>query len=510
MVTPGSDQNNSTENTPSSELTGTAVNKLPDNMTEEDVEREVVMLLGEVSTAEELQELCAGITLDVPTTEIAGKTRLLYKHLLCHLNSKELVQMNDQGLSVFLTLYGLMTEPDKKFMPKLEEKPLSLGDVNQVKVDATSTSTKQNGGESSSASYRGDIRRKPLFDMQKLKDFKIDGKIGGAASKPDTILRFSSLKHQVENGLRQGHTEDVVIEAVLRAISPSNELRPFLENKTGLTVESLLKSLRGQFQEKESSAAFSDLTKAFQTDDQTAYGFCVHAFVLRDNVETLWKKERVPYDPNFLSKTVLDAIDTGLKNQNIRHEIKHLTTFDAKHMIVDDDLLEAVSRAEANEAERLGKMAEKKNRSVEVNSLQKKDKTEKAEANKKNDLQARLVKQENDIAVLTANVCELSSAVKNLVTAGQNPLGQQGDGAPGNQGGPQGPQGPQGPPPGQQGGGGGNRNRRNDGNQYQSGFRRRGSPQCHNCVISRNPGRCNHCYRCSSDQHKMGDCPLNG
>ena len=63
------------------------------------------------------------------------------------------------------------------------------------------------------------MRRKPLFDMQKLKDFKIDGKIGGSTSKAETIVRFSSLKHQMENGLKQGYSDDVVIEAVVRAIS---------------------------------------------------------------------------------------------------------------------------------------------------------------------------------------------------------------------------------------------------------------------------------------------------
>ena len=202
----------------------------------------------------------------------------------------------------------------------------------------------------------------------------------------------------------------------------------------------------------------------------------------------------------FLRKSVLDTIDTGLKSQNICQQIKHLTTFDPLVCVTDDDILDAVSEAESYEEERQRKMAEKKSNAIDVCSLQKKEKADKAEANKKNDLQARLSKQENDIAVLTANVCELTSSFKQFMSSGPNQPGafNTPDGNNSNVGGGGGA--------GAQFGIGRGRGRRDMG-----GYRRRGSPRCRQCVSANNPGRCNHCFRCSSTEHKVGECdvPLN-
>lgn len=46
------------------------------------------------------------------------------------------------------------------------------------------------------------------------KDFKIFGQIGEPNQKDK--LSFSSLEHQVENGLRKGYTELEIVEAVIR------------------------------------------------------------------------------------------------------------------------------------------------------------------------------------------------------------------------------------------------------------------------------------------------------
>ena len=73
------------------------------------------------------------------------------------------------------------------------------------------------------------VRRKPLFDVQKLKDYKISGTIGG--EKKDNMVDFSSLTYQISNGIKQGHSDDVICAAVLKAISPGNHLRTYLESR---------------------------------------------------------------------------------------------------------------------------------------------------------------------------------------------------------------------------------------------------------------------------------------
>ena len=181
-----------------------------------------------------------------------------------------------------------------------------------------------------------------------------------------------------------------------------------------------------------------------------------------------------------------------MKSQNIRQQIKHLTTFDPLVPVTDDDILDAVFEAESYEEERQRKMAEKKSNAIDVCAVQKKEKAEKAEAIKKNDLQARVAKQENDIAVLTANVCELTSSFKQFMSSGsgqqtfQNPESNNPNG-----GGPQ-------------FGIGRGRERRDMG-----GYRRRGPPRCRQCVSTNNTGRCNHCFRCNSTEHKVGECDVS-
>ena len=74
-----SDGDSVTETGIGAPTTGTTTLTLPEEMTADDVEREVTLLLGEVATAAELQGLCDGISLTVPTA-IEGQTKGIYKH----------------------------------------------------------------------------------------------------------------------------------------------------------------------------------------------------------------------------------------------------------------------------------------------------------------------------------------------------------------------------------------------------------------------------------------------
>ena len=113
----------------------------------------------------------------------------------------------------------------------------------------------------SSVNSNGGARRKPLFDVQKLKEFKLDGTIGGSGAPggKEKRLTYSSLEYQIMNALAQGYGEDVVCLAVVKAISPDNELRAYSEGRKSLNVDTILESLRGHFEESESATVLADL-----------------------------------------------------------------------------------------------------------------------------------------------------------------------------------------------------------------------------------------------------------
>ena len=80
------------------------------------------------------------------------------------------------------------------------------------------------------------------------KEFNISGQIGEPGQKEKQI--FSSLTHQIENGLSRGYPEVEIGDAVVRAISPGSQLRSYLEGKPQLTLPTLRCILRSHFQEK--------------------------------------------------------------------------------------------------------------------------------------------------------------------------------------------------------------------------------------------------------------------
>ena len=69
------------------------------------------------------------------------------------------------------------------------------------------------------------------------REFKISGQIGERGQKDK--LSHSNLTHQIDMGLRKNHSEEEIVEAVVRAVSPGLTLRDMLEIKANLTLSQL-------------------------------------------------------------------------------------------------------------------------------------------------------------------------------------------------------------------------------------------------------------------------------
>lgn len=129
------------------------------------------------------------------------------------------------------------------------------------------------------------------------KNFKISGQIGEPGQKEK--LTFSSLAHQIENGLSRGCPECEICDAVIHAISPGLQLRSYLEGKSNLTLPTLRRILRSHFQEKNATELYKQLTSECQGNKETPQSFVMHVLDLRQKI--LFASQEVEsglkYDP---------------------------------------------------------------------------------------------------------------------------------------------------------------------------------------------------------------------
>ena len=72
------------------------------------------------------------------------------------------------------------------------------------------------------------------FNIKKLKDFKINGTIGGSSEKDR--LTYFSLSFQLKNGLRMRCSNMEIRTVVIRDISPCNTLRSYLVSHPELKI----------------------------------------------------------------------------------------------------------------------------------------------------------------------------------------------------------------------------------------------------------------------------------
>ena len=97
-------------------------------------------------------------------------------------------------------------------------------------------------------------------------------------------LSYNNLVHQIESGLRKGHGESDVIEAVIRAISPGLKLRDMLEIKHDLTLPQLKRILKGHYKEDDASDLVQKLISISQDPKESAQDFLFRTIELKDRL----------------------------------------------------------------------------------------------------------------------------------------------------------------------------------------------------------------------------------
>lgn len=432
---------------------------------------------------------------------IKDKTRrALVKHVIKFCERDELLQEEDEGMSVLLQLSDVLdallqehpAETDDAGAPPVSSSPVITEGREETarlqqpasegqREDSTplQPSWETAAARDDGAPHRGrDSINTGYYASSSgfRKDFRINGHVGESTSRDN--LSFSSLEHQIESGIRKGYPNMEIVEAVIRAVSPGLKLRSYLEGKTDLTLATLRQILRAHYAEKDATVLYQQLTKAVQGPGETALDFLVRVLDLRQKI--LFASERaqsgLKYNRELVQSQCSQSIMTGLSNDNIRAEMRIYLQDENSS---DELLLQKMQTAQYNENERAQKIkgAVKATHRASLNSVEKNgDGTDTlsttipakpSKQTKENPLFTKIEESNTAIRELTGQVASLVQTVQ--------------------------------------------RSRQTDDNNQPkipaNAFRR---PKRRCVVCQQDNSDCNHCFKCGSDTHWAKGCRVGG
>lgn len=335
----------------------------------EELQEEVV---GELHTLtkDSLLEVCDFLNISGSQREdVKGKSRIsLLTHIMKCLEGEEVASLEDEGMSRWLLLKDKLT----CVLSGMENGTQQTEPASETKVPGGTNKRQEVGLDqvtSVNATADNDVHQPHSTVSQQVsqplppsaqshagsywrKDFKISGQIGEPGQRDK--LTFSSLAHQIENGLSRGYPEIEITDAVIRAISPGSQLRSYLEGKAHLSLPTLRRILRSHFQEKSATELYKQLASEAQHSKETPQSFLMRVLDLRQKVlfASQESESGLKYDPALVQRMCLHTILTGLQNDSIRIDMQPLLV-DTK--TADELLLEKLNIACANETERRNK-----------------------------------------------------------------------------------------------------------------------------------------------------------
>ena len=270
---------------------------------------------------EKLKEVCSGLKITLPPE---SKGRLVFiRALNKHLETEELDHEKLKGLLSSLSIQG------KEIATKEKTEPPEAPDNKMATVKT----------------------EQPAVSISKFKrDFKISGQIGDASQKDR--LSFSSLVHQIENGLKNDYTEDEIKEAVIKAINPALSLRSYLEGKADWTLAKLRRIMRSHYQEKTATELYHQLSSTVQQPKEKPQEFLIRLLDLKQKILFASQEtdSELKYDPTLVHGMFVHSFSLGLQNENIKIEMK---PYLEKKAMSDEELFEKLNVCVSNRHIRL-------------------------------------------------------------------------------------------------------------------------------------------------------------
>ncbi len=208
------------------------------------------------------------------------------------------------------------------------------------------------GGENTRGLSNEEKEEKEMQQFRNMfrKDLKFSGKIGEPGQKDS--MSYTSLYYQIRSARQQGYPDKEIIIAVIRSISPNLELRAYLEGKRNLTFDTMMKTIRAHYKEKDATTLFTSLSTTRQLDHESAQDFVMRVMTLKQKILFVSQEESCEYSESLVQDRFLHTVLTGLKNSSVRSEMRPLLKDKG---ISDEELLEGLRFAVADEVEHQNK-----------------------------------------------------------------------------------------------------------------------------------------------------------
>ncbi|KAI3356717.1 hypothetical protein L3Q82_003309 [Scortum barcoo] len=181
------------------------------------------------------------------------------------------------------------------------------------------------------------------------KEFKIHG---GQIGDSTADISYNNICKQIDEGLKEQHTEGEVIRAVLRITKPGH-FKDMLISRDEMTVAELKSFLRSHLGEKSTTELFQELITAKQHEHETPQQFLYRMVGLKQKVILTSRQAdtEIKYETQTVQNVFMHTIYQGLsdKHDDIRRELKPLLSDSA---VTDESLLRQVIKTTTEECER--------------------------------------------------------------------------------------------------------------------------------------------------------------
>ena len=373
---------------------------------------EVVLTWVSQQKHDELEKIYQVISLQCPPG-IQGKRMKLLNGILAHLVTLDATESEE----AIKNIYAAMGDAKIKVpLPKLEEENVATA---EVKTSYVADQTVNKNTFSPSKLRQNSDSAHSVVDLVRFKELKIGGTILG---KGDNRVSFASLKHVVENAEKLRYSQPMISAAIIKAISPTHKVKALLEAKRDMSVKDIMELLRNHYKKEDRSTVLTELRTGVQQAGDTALEFVTDLMCLRERVVELSKADNYPVDEESLWKDLFQSMFTGLRNPNIRSELRDLLNRPNQVKMDDNLLSKYVAEAEANELERNKKFLNAKAASANVVESEPPKQMPPKRDNPFEKIEELRIKQDSDISSLRADVAEVKSAllgsINNQVSGG--------------------------------------------------------------------------------------------
>lgn len=198
------------------------------------------------------------------------------------------------------------------------------------------------------------------------REFKIHGIVAGDNFKDG--LSFVSLARQIESGIKACYKEAEIVEAVIRAVSPSLKLRSYLEMIEDLSLSRLI--MKANCKQKSATELYQKLSVLHQqAGESPPQDFLVRALNLKQQIIFVLNATdgSIKYEPSLVQALFLHVLETGLQNEAVRAKLRPLLEVAS---VTDEQLMEKVNRIMAAELEHQNKMGVAGRKGVRVNQVE--------------------------------------------------------------------------------------------------------------------------------------------